>query len=114
LIFITRNEFENIQKDIDKNGKISVGKYVKQTISGKQNTEDNYFRFYIDGIEFNESSGEAPKDFMKNMGKFYKIKYSIKYKGSYKVFYNNQVTDTLEILNAAFPEFDLPNYYYNE
>jgi hypothetical protein len=113
-IFIENNKFENIQKDIIENGKISVGKYVKRTISGKQRTENNYFRFYIDGIEYNERTGKAPKNFIKNMGKFYKIKCSIKYKGSYKVLYNNPVTDTLEILNAGFPEYDLPNYYFNK
>jgi hypothetical protein len=112
--FFEKRKEKNIEIDINIKGKISVSKYVKQSI-GKAKNEDiesNFFVFFIDKIEYKNNAGELPEGFVKNIGKFYRIKYSEKYKGEFKVFINEQVTDTTEILNAGFSHQHLPNYYF--
>lgn len=88
------------KNDVENNGKISVGKYVLHDSWGKG--ECNYFLFYINGKEYKENGGRAPVGFSENIGKFYKIKYSGKYKGSIQALFYQEVTDTTEILQAGF------------
>lgn len=94
-----------IKNDIEKNGKITIGKFVLQDNYNKGQT--NFFIFYIDGNQYKENGGRAPKGFSENIGKFYKIIYSEKYKGHIQALFNEQVTDTVAILKAGFSREDI-------
>jgi len=86
--------------DIKYHGKESIGRYVSHRKFAK--TEEHNFTFYIDGKKYKENAGRMPRGFSENRGKFYKIVYSEKYKGSFRVFIDQEVTDTLKILEAGF------------
>ena len=98
-----------VKYDVENKGKVSIGKYVSRDNWAKG--ECNYFIFYIDGKRYKEDGGRAPVGFSKNIGKFYKIKYSEKYKGSIQALFNEEVTDTIEILQAGFTKEELNNIY---
>jgi hypothetical protein len=91
--------------DIENLGKESIGKYISHDGWGKGET--NYFIFYIDGNKYEGNGGRAHKGFKENIGKFYRIRYSEKYKGSIHANFDEQVTDTTEILNAGFKKEEL-------
>lgn len=91
--------------DIEKNGKITIGKYVSQKNYPK--TQTNFFIFYINGVKHKYNGGRVPKGFSKNIGKFYKIKYSTKYKGAIEPLIDQEITDTLAILQAGFARKDI-------
>nr|WP_199002863.1 hypothetical protein [Flavobacterium sp. ASV13] len=94
-----------IKYDVEKNGKISIGKFVLQDNYGKGQL--NYFIFYINGKKYKEDGGRSPEGFSENIGKFYKIIYSEKYQGHIKALFNEQVTDTTAILKAGFSREEL-------
>ena len=96
-----------IKYDVENKGKTSVGKYVSQDSWAKG--ELNYFIFYIDGKKYKEDGGRSPKGFKENIGKFYKILYSEKYKGSIQALFNEEVRDTIAILKAGFTKKDIKN-----
>lgn len=98
-----------VKYDVEDKGKISIGKYVSRDNWAKG--ELNYFIFYIDGKRYREDGGRAPLGFSENLGKFYRIKYSEKYKGAIKALFNQEVTDTTEILKAGFTKEELNNIY---
>jgi hypothetical protein len=94
-----------IQKDIKVNGKVSVGKYIlHQKIKKGYN---DYFSFNINGVRYKGIAGGIKKGANENIGKFYTIRYSNKFKGYLVVFYNKEVTDTSVILNAGFTKDDI-------
>ncbi|MFD2601688.1 hypothetical protein [Flavobacterium suzhouense] len=92
-----------IKNDIENNGKASVGKYIKREW-GKE--PSNIIRYYDNGKEYESDGGRAPQGFEKNIGRFYRISYSEKYKGSLHADFTHEVTDTAEILNAGFRLID--------
>ena len=96
-----------VKYDVKNKGKVSIGKYVSRDNWAKG--ELNYFIFYIDGKRYKEDGGRAPAGFSKNIGKFYKIKCSEKYKGAIQALFNQEVTDTTEILKAGFSKEDIEN-----
>lgn len=93
-----------IKNDIENNGKTSVGKYIKQDKWAKGSL--NIIRYYDNGKEYESNGGRAPQGFEKNIGRFYRISYSEKYKGSLHADFTQEVTDTAEILNAGFRLID--------
>lgn len=94
-----------LKYDVENKGKISIGKYVLQDSWGKGET--NYFIYYINGKRYKNNGGRAPLGFSKNIGKFYKIKYSEKYEGSIQALFDQEVTDTIAILKAGFSREEL-------
>jgi hypothetical protein len=44
---------------------------------------------------------------LNNIGKFYRIQYSTKYENHLKAFFDQEVIDTLEILNAGFSKSEI-------
>jgi hypothetical protein len=98
--------------DVENNGKISIGKYVLYDSWPKG--ECNYFIFYINGKKYKENGGRAPIGFSENIGKFYKIIYSKKYKGSIQALFDQEVTDTTKILKAGFSKDELESYLKKE
>lgn len=94
-----------VKNDVDNNGKISIGKYVSRDNWAKG--ELNYFVFYIDGKKYKEDGGRGPAGFSENIGKFYRIKYSEKYKGSIQALFDQEVTDAVAILKAGFTKEEL-------
>ncbi len=94
-----------IKNNIENNGVISIGKYVQYDNWGKG--ECNYFIFYIDGYKYKGNGGRSPNGFSQNVGKFYKIIFSLKYKGSVQALFNQEVTDTTEIFQAGFSKEEL-------
>lgn len=108
LFFIYLFLFGNLfRKDIDVNGKFSVGKYTlhKKIKKGY----DDYFIFYINGVKYqNLPAGIKDEDgSYEKVGRFYKIRYSKKFKGHSIVFLDQEVTDTTEILKAGFTINDI-------
>lgn len=93
-----------VEEDIEHNGKTGIGQYVSYRRYPK--SEDNYFEFYINNKMYKENAGRAPSGFKDNRGKFYKIIYSEKYPGCFKVIFDEQITDTLKILEAGFSKDD--------
>ena len=97
-----------IKCEIDDFGKTIIGKYVSHKSYPK--TQNNYFIYYINGQIFkNFSSENISSEFRKNIGKFYKIKYLDKYPEAIHPLYEQEVTDTAEILNAGFSMDDILN-----
>lgn len=93
-----------IKYDTENHGEITIGKYVSQDDWGKG--ELNYFEYYINGEKIKANGGRAPKGFSHNIGKFYRIQYSQKYI-SINAFFDQEVTDTVQILNAGFSEEEM-------
>lgn len=91
--------------DVENNGKSSIGKYILHDSWGKG--ECNYFIFYINGKKYKGNGGRAPQGFNENIGKFYKIIYSEKYRGTVQAFFNEEVTDKTAIIKAGFVKADL-------
>ncbi|TRX30908.1 hypothetical protein FNW52_19540 [Flavobacterium sp. ZT3R18] len=96
-----------VRDDIEFNGRISVGKYILHRHWAKGQT--NYLSFNINNVRYKgiNSGKEPPQRFSKNIGKFYKIRYSEKFKGSMEAFFDEQVTDSTEILKAGFTMKDI-------
>jgi hypothetical protein len=96
-----------VSTDVESNGRISVGKYISHRHWAKGQT--NYLSFNINGIRYKGiASGKEPSQgFSENIGKFYKIRYSEKFKGSLEAFFDEEVTDTIEILRAGFTVKDI-------
>ncbi|MHC0445852.1 hypothetical protein ACWA1F_10595 [Flavobacterium sp. 3-218] len=93
-----------IRKDIKFNGKISVGKCI---LHRKYNrAQIDYLIYNIDGIRY-QGEGGASVGSSENVGRFYKIRYSEKFKGSLEVYFDQEVTDTLEILEAGFKKSEI-------
>lgn len=94
-----------IRKDIELNGKITIGKYISHRRFKKGQV--NYLSFNIGGVRYKGEGGHPPVAFSKNIGKFYKIRYSEKFKGSIKAFFDEEVTDTTEIMKAGFTKKEI-------
>jgi hypothetical protein len=94
-----------IRKDIELNGINSIGKYSSHRSWGKG--ENNYFSFIVEGVRYKGIVEEAPEDSIKNIGKFYRIRYSKRFKGNLNAFFDQEVKDTIEIVNAGFTDFDI-------
>ena len=89
-----------IKKDIELNGGLTVGKYIAHERFKKGYT--NYFSFYINGVKYKGIGLGIKNGSYEKIGKFYKIRYSKKYKGSLEAFFDQEVIDTSEILNSGF------------
>jgi len=107
FIFIIYNIFNGyLEKyDVENNGKESIGKYVSHDSWGKG--EVNIFKFYIGNKLIKANGGRAPEKFHENIGKFYRLKYSEKYNDAVRTFFDEQVTDTVEIFKAGLCKDDL-------
>lgn len=92
-------------REIDTKGRIIIGKFVSYKSYPKSSS--SFFVYYINGVKFKESSGTAPAGFKSKIGKFYKIRYLDKYPGAIHPLYDQEVTDTAEILNSGFKMYDI-------
>ncbi|MGV3696176.1 hypothetical protein [Flavobacterium sp.] len=97
----------NVQNELEAKGKPGIGWYYSKKSHRKG--ESNFFCFYVDGTQYNESTGSDPKAFKENRGRFYRIRYSEENKGIFKAYFDQEVTDTAEILEAGFSRQDLRN-----
>lgn len=93
-----------IRKDIKLNGKVSVGKCI--SYSKYKRSQIDYLIYNIDGIRYKGEGGSSIGS-SENIGRFYKIRYSEKFKGSLNAFFDEEVTDTIEILKAGFTKKDI-------
>ncbi|RZJ65820.1 MAG: hypothetical protein EOO50_12460 [Flavobacterium sp.] len=89
-----------IEKDAEKNGIVTVGKYVSHSRSGKH--ESNYFDYYISGKKYQADGGLITPGFEKNIGKFYEIKRSSRFTHIVNANYGNEIRDQEVILSAGF------------
>lgn len=92
-------------KEIEKSGNILVSKFTK--IERYPKSRDYFFEFYYNFKKTKDYVKEVPDGFQKNLGKFYRIKYLNKYPDLIIVKFEEEVTDTTEILNAGFTKEDL-------
>ncbi|QSB27664.1 hypothetical protein [Flavobacterium sp. CLA17] len=93
-----------IRKDIKLNGKVTVGKCISH--SQYKRAKFDYLIYNIDGIRYKGEGGSSVGS-SENVGKFYKIRYSEKFKGSLEAFFDREVTDTAQILKAGFTKRDI-------
>ena len=105
FVFFLLFEGYIIRKDIESKGKISVGKYISHERFKKGYT--NYFSFNINGLRYKGVAGGINEGSYENLGKFYKIRYSEKFKGSLIAYFDQEVKDTSEILKAGFTMKDI-------
>ena len=94
-----------IKHDLEKNGKITIGKYVSRKNYPK--STKNYFIFYQNGKKNKANGGRSPGGFTENIGKFYKIVYSERYIGKINALFDQEVKDTVLILKAGFKLEDI-------
>ena len=94
-----------IKFDVENSGKVTIGKYVSQDDYGK--SELNYFKYFVNGKELRANGGRAPRNFRRNIGKFYSIQFSTKYPNSIQANFDNEVTDQNRILEAGFDSEDI-------
>ena len=90
--------------EIDKNGKIGIGKFIEYEKLPK--TKNYYFEFYSDkkNVTFIKN---PPDGFQKKIGSFFEIKYLDKFDDLIIVNYEKEIIDTTAILNAGFSLEDL-------
>ncbi|SEO63259.1 hypothetical protein SAMN05444671_0211 [Flavobacterium sp. CF108] len=93
-----------IRKDIKLNGKVTVGKCISH--SKYKGAKIDYLIYNIDGIRYKAEGGSSIGS-SESVGKFYKIRYSEKFKGSIEASFDQEVTDTIEILKAGFAKRDM-------
>lgn len=104
VVMIVRSYYVKYQ--IENYGVTIIGKYVMQKNYPK--TQENHFIYYMNGKRIRDySSKNVSPDFKYNIGKFYKMKYLDKYPEAIHPLYDQEVTDTTEILNAGFSRKDL-------
>lgn len=96
--------------NVENNGIKSIGKFIYQDKWAKG--ELNYFVYFINNKMYKGNGGRAPVGFKKNIGNFYKIIYSKKYKGTVIALFNEQIIDTTLILNAGFSKNDFKKKTY--
>ena len=94
-----------IRNDIEFNGINSTGKYISNETWKKG--IDCYFTFNINGKRYKGHIEQPKTGFIGNIGKFYNICYSKKFKGQLKVYFYQEVQDTVQILNAGFSMDDI-------
>lgn len=87
--------------DVENSKKMTIGRYVSQKNYPK--TQSNYFVLYIKNERFRLNGGRTPRGFSKNIGKFYRIKYSINQEIIIRPLFDQEITDTAAILEAGFP-----------
>ena len=103
VIMIIRSYYISYQ--IENHGQIIIAKYVSYKNYPK--SQENHFIYYINGKKVQNYASDNDVDFRQNIGKFYKIKYLIKYSEIIHPMYEEEVTDTTEILEAGFSKEDL-------
>ena len=89
----------NKKKNIQQHGKTSVGKYLSHETGA--DSDFNYFVYYIYGKRYKVVGG-VPEGFYNNVGKFYKIKYLEDNPEDILVLSNEEVTDTMQIIDGGF------------
>ncbi len=87
-------------KEIEESGENHLAKFVN--IKKFVKSRDYNFLFYDSSVKKTVSVSRVPADFYHNVGKFYYIKYLDKYPELIIVMFDQQVTDTTEILKAGF------------
>lgn len=104
--FLVKGHYEGV--DFRKNLKIGIGKYTARRNYPK--TSANFFVYYIKGKKYRHNVRRMPIEFYSNnLGKFYRIKYSEKYVDMIIVLFDQEVTDTVAILEAGFSVKDIKN-----
>lgn len=92
-------------KEIEKSGNLIVGKFTD--IERYPKSRDYFFEFYYNYKRNRCRVGIVPEGFYNNIGKFYKIKYLDKYPDLILIKFDEEVTDTTEILRSGFSKEDL-------
>ncbi len=90
--------------EIEKNGKIGVGKFVEYVRYPK--SRKYYFEYFKYKKKYKVFITNTPEKFSTQIGNFYKIKYLDKY-DDIIVNFDKKITDTLAILEAGFSREDL-------
>jgi hypothetical protein len=93
-----------IRKDIKLNGKVTVGKCISHR--KYKGAKIDYLIYNVDGIKYKAEGGSLIGS-SESVGRFYKIRYSDKFKESIEAFFDQEVTDTTEILKAGFTKKDM-------
>jgi len=103
--FYYQGEIE--RKEIDKNGIKTIGKFVGIKNYPKRKT--HHFQYYIGNKKVENYIQNVPKGYSCKckIGKFYSLKYSEKYDDLIIVSFDEEITDTIKILNAGFKNSDL-------
>ena len=106
------NKSKNNLSIIEERGNIVTAKFLE--LKRYPKTKNYIFSFYINSKLKTNYIIDAPKDFSSNVGKFYRIKYLEEYPDLIIVKFDQEVTDTSEILNAGFRKEDIISNSYQE
>lgn len=93
-----------VRKDIKLNGKVTIGKCISHR--QYKRAKIDYLIYYIDGVKYKGEGGASKASSSESVGRFYKIRYSEKFKGSLEAYFDQEVTDTVQILKAGFSKKD--------
>lgn len=91
---------------LNANYRYTVGKFESNV---GLRSSSSIFRYYIDGEEYRTSGGQFPPEFEKNIGKFYRIRYAVKFPETIEASPSEEITDTTAIFKAGFSKNDLNN-----
>ncbi|MEO8515882.1 MAG: hypothetical protein ABI426_04015 [Flavobacterium sp.] len=108
IIWIGINS-NNEEEDFKNNGKITIGKYVLHKTDDEDGTDLYYFVYYINEKRHREIERGGSNGFSKKINKFYKIKYLEQYEEHILAQFDQQVTDTTQILEAGFSRDEMLN-----
>lgn len=90
----------NYRKEIQNSGKETIGKFIYYRRYPK--TKTYYFKYFVDGKAYINSSGIESELFQKDIGKFYSLKYSKKDPNKIIIDITRAIQDSVEIQNAGF------------
>lgn len=96
---------EEERKDLEVNGLLTVGKFVEVEHRPKNNMY--HFSYYINNTKHRAAIQNVPDGFYHDLGKFYRIKYAIENPEMIMVYFDNEVTDTVQLFEAGFAKEEL-------
>lgn len=100
LIISALINMNKIEQNIENNKYETIGKVYK--FFSNRSSSRYYFIYYYDGKKYNESNDIDYFGGEECIDKYYKINLSTKNPEYSKIFLDQEVTDSIEIVNAGF------------
>ena len=88
------------QKEIRENKGTTVCQFIYCKKFPK--TTSSYFKYYVNGKEYEQDYWECPKDYGNKIGKYFTINYSKLDPEKITVDFSEEVTDNVKIIDAGF------------
>lgn len=95
------------KKEIEENRAQTICKYSLCETSAKFTT--SFFKYNVKEHRYRNSYGRCPENYDDKINKFFILYYSSRDPNKIEVHFNQQITDTLEILKADFSMDEIKN-----